>query len=113
VFERRGCDQSVDRGDGLVRRQAAPAVRAGSRNDPSDSTGMAHYLEHMFFKGSEKLGTLDYAQEKPHLDVIRLADLAEQGGADAILGAGDYCMDGPRPREVLERLEEIGCGALG
>jgi predicted phosphodiesterase len=37
-----------------------------------------------------------------------LADLAEQGGADVIIGAGDYCMDGPRPREVLERLEEIG-----
>lgn len=41
-----------------------------------------------------------------------LADLAEQGGADAILGAGDYCMDGPRPREVLERLEEIGALCL-
>jgi predicted phosphodiesterase len=37
-----------------------------------------------------------------------LADLAEQGGADIIIGAGDYCMDGPRPREVLERLQEIG-----
>ncbi len=37
-----------------------------------------------------------------------LADLAEQGGADVIIGAGDYCMDGPRPRQVLERLEEIG-----
>jgi len=47
------------------------AVRAGSRHDPSDSTGMAHYLEHMFFKGSEKLGTLDYSAEKPHLDAIR------------------------------------------
>jgi putative phosphoesterase len=37
-----------------------------------------------------------------------LADLREQGGADEIVGAGDFCMDGPRPREVLERLEEIG-----
>jgi predicted phosphodiesterase len=37
-----------------------------------------------------------------------LADLAEQGGADVIVGAGDYCMDGPRPREVLARLDEIG-----
>jgi predicted phosphodiesterase len=33
-----------------------------------------------------------------------LADLRAQGGADAIVGAGDYCMDGPHPREVLERL---------
>ena len=37
-----------------------------------------------------------------------LADLAEQGGADVVAGAGDYCMDGPRPRAVLERLGEIG-----
>jgi predicted phosphodiesterase len=37
-----------------------------------------------------------------------LADLAEQGGADVFVGVGDFCMDGPRPREVLERLREIG-----
>ncbi|MFA5139286.1 MAG: insulinase family protein [Elusimicrobiota bacterium] len=46
------------------------ATRAGSRHDPADSTGMAHYLEHMFFKGSRKLGTLDYPQESKHLDAI-------------------------------------------
>lgn len=37
-----------------------------------------------------------------------LDDLKAQGGADEIVGAGDYCMDGPRPREVLERLDAIG-----
>lgn len=37
-----------------------------------------------------------------------LADLRAQGGADTIVGVGDYCMDGPRPRDVLERLREIG-----
>jgi predicted phosphodiesterase len=37
-----------------------------------------------------------------------LADLREQGGADAIVGVGDYCMDGPRPAEVLERLRDLG-----
>lgn len=47
------------------------AVRAGSKNDPADSTGIAHYLEHMFFKGTEKMGTLDYASEAPHLERIR------------------------------------------
>lgn len=52
------------------------AVRAGSKHDPADSTGMAHYLEHMFFKGSSSLGTLDYAKEKPHLD--RILDLYER-----------------------------------
>jgi len=37
-----------------------------------------------------------------------LADLRAQGGADTIVGAGDYCMDGPHPAAVLERLTEIG-----
>jgi predicted phosphodiesterase len=37
-----------------------------------------------------------------------LADLAEQGGADRIVGAGDFCLDGPRPSEVLQRLVDVG-----
>jgi predicted phosphodiesterase len=41
-----------------------------------------------------------------------LEDLRAQGGADTIVGAGDYCMDGPRPREVVERLREIGAVCL-
>jgi predicted Zn-dependent peptidase len=49
---------------------ARVAVRAGSRQDPTDSTGMAHYLEHMLFKGTERLGTVDYEKEKPHLEKI-------------------------------------------
>ena len=46
------------------------AVRAGSGQDPQKSTGLAHYLEHMLFKGTTQLGSLDYAKEKPHLDKI-------------------------------------------
>ena len=38
-----------------------------------------------------------------------LADLALQGGADTLVVAGDLCLDGPRPREVLERLQALGC----
>ena len=52
------------------------AVRAGSKHDPAETTGLAHYLEHLLFKGSETLGTLDYAKEKPHLD--RITELYEQ-----------------------------------
>jgi len=37
-----------------------------------------------------------------------LDDLRAQGGADRIIGVGDYCMDGPRPRAVVERLRELG-----
>ncbi len=45
-------------------------VRAGSKNDPSDATGLAHYLEHLLFKGTDKYGSLDYGKEKPLLDEI-------------------------------------------
>ena len=38
-----------------------------------------------------------------------LADLAAQGGADALAIAGDLCLDGPRPREVLERVRALDC----
>ena len=45
-------------------------VRSGSRHDPADCTGLAHYLEHVLFKGSAKLGTLNWAKEKPLQDRI-------------------------------------------
>jgi predicted phosphodiesterase len=41
-----------------------------------------------------------------------LDDLQQQGGADTIVGAGDYCMDGPRPRRVLKRLRSLGAHCL-
>ncbi|MDD5302342.1 MAG: insulinase family protein [Elusimicrobia bacterium] len=56
---------------GAPRVSARIAVRAGSKNDPADSTGMAHYLEHMLFKGTARLGTLDYEKERPQLERIR------------------------------------------
>ncbi|MBI5631362.1 MAG: insulinase family protein [Elusimicrobia bacterium] len=46
------------------------AVRAGSKHDPADNTGQAHYLEHMLFKGTSAMGSIDYAKERPHLDRI-------------------------------------------
>ncbi len=46
------------------------AVKAGAKNDPKDATGIAHYLEHALFKGTETMGTIDYAKEKPFLDNI-------------------------------------------
>ena len=46
------------------------AVRTGSRNDPAETTGLAHYLEHLMFKGSKIFGTTDAAKEKPYLDDI-------------------------------------------
>ncbi|HVU55065.1 MAG TPA: insulinase family protein [Puia sp.] len=46
------------------------AVRAGSNTDPRNHTGLAHYLEHLLFKGTEQYGSLDWAKEKPYLDKI-------------------------------------------
>lgn len=46
------------------------AVRVGGKNDPSETTGLAHYFEHLMFKGTEQFGTQDYAAEKPMLDEI-------------------------------------------
>ena len=46
------------------------AVRTGSRNDPAETTGLAHYLEHIMFKGTEKFGTSNYQAELPYLKQI-------------------------------------------
>ena len=46
------------------------AVRAGSQNDPLESTGLAHYQEHIMFKGTKQYGTTDYEKELPNLLAI-------------------------------------------
>ncbi|MCR9164230.1 MAG: M16 family metallopeptidase [Nannocystaceae bacterium] len=59
----------------------AVVVNTGAKNDPADNTGMAHYLEHMLFKGTTALGTTDWAAEQPHQR--RLEALYDQlAGAD-------------------------------
>lgn len=50
--------------------QTYVAVRVGSKNDPAETTGLAHYFEHLMFKGTSTFGTVDYAKEKPLLDEI-------------------------------------------
>ena len=50
--------------------QAYVATKAGSKTDPATNTGLAHYLEHMLFKGTDKYGSLDWAREKVELDKI-------------------------------------------
>lgn len=51
-------------------------VRAGSVYDPSDNTGLAHYLEHMVFKGTDEIGAIDFEKEKTALKEI--SDLYEK-----------------------------------
>jgi len=45
-------------------------VKTGSVNDPSEYTGLAHYLEHVMFKGTTKIGTTDWAAEAPLYEQI-------------------------------------------
>ena len=51
------------------------AVKAGSVDEPSEYTGLAHYLEHMLFKGTDRIGAIDWEKERPHYEeIIRLYD---------------------------------------
>ena len=50
--------------------QTIVSVRVGGKNDPAETTGLAHYFEHLMFKGTDKFGTSDYEAEKPLLDQI-------------------------------------------
>ncbi len=51
------------------------AVRVGAVDEPKEYTGLAHYLEHMLFKGTQTIGALDWEQEKPlYEEIIRLYD---------------------------------------
>lgn len=61
------------------------AVRAGSRHDPPTSTGLAHYLEHMLFKGTDELGTTDAKAEAVHVERVRelYGELRKVGDAAA------------------------------
>jgi len=60
----------------LLERRDFPTVsayitfRVGSANEGLENQGVAHLLEHMLFKGTQLLGTTDYAAEKPLLDKI-------------------------------------------
>ena len=53
------------------RLQSIMAIRSGSNSDPRNHTGLAHYLEHMLFKGTDRYGTLNWTKEKPILDSIQ------------------------------------------
>ncbi|MBO7456008.1 MAG: insulinase family protein, partial [Paludibacteraceae bacterium] len=48
----------------------ATVTRAGSIDEPSTATGLAHYLEHMLFKGTDRIGALDWEKEKPYYEQI-------------------------------------------
>ncbi|MGR3854348.1 M16 family metallopeptidase [Chryseobacterium indologenes] len=71
-------------------------VRTGSNNDPADNTGLAHYLEHMMFKGTSKIGTQNWEKEKELLDQI--SALYEEHKAE---------QNPEKKREIYKKIDEI------
>src|SRR5579859_561110 len=64
-------------------------VDAGSSQDPMGATGLAHMFEHMAFKGTDKIGTTDYAAEKPALAKVETAYAAYIAERDRNVGRDD------------------------
>ena len=86
--------------DDAPRIQTYIPVRTGSNNDPSDNTGLAHYLEHMVFKGTSKLGTSDWAKEKTYL--TQISDLYEQHKAEK---------DPEKKKALYKKIDEVSLEA--
>lgn len=97
----------------------AVVVKAGAVDCPG--TGIAHYFEHMMFKGTDKIGTIDYQAEKPYLDSIaaKYDELAKTSDADArtaiqmeinrlSIKAADYAI----PNEFDNLIAEMGGSGL-
>ncbi|MGO4709274.1 M16 family metallopeptidase [Chryseobacterium sp. 2TAF14] len=82
--------------DDAPRIQTYIPVRTGSNNDPSDNTGLAHYLEHMVFKGTSHLGTQDWAKEKALL--AQISDLYEQHKAEK---------DPEKKKALYKKIDEV------
>ena len=99
----------------------AVAVKGGSKRDPAEATGIAHYFEHIMFKGTDQIGTLDYKSEKPYLDSIatlydRLAETTDEEQKVSIqkdinrlsIKASEYAI----PNETQKILGEMGGTSL-
>lgn len=70
-------------------------VRAGSNNDPRNATGLAHYLEHLLFKGTDKFGTKNFVKEKPYLDKI-----------DALYETYNKTTDPAKRKEIYKEIDK-------
>ena len=113
----------------VMERHEAPVVtfhtyvKTGSVDDPSGQTGMAHMFEHLAFKGSESIGTRDWAGEKKALDAIEeaydrleaernkgpLADVGKAGAAEVLLNRTiEQARAWTKPGDFLRVLAENG-----
>ena len=76
--------------------QCYVAVRAGSKTDPATNTGLAHYLEHMLFKGTDKYGSLDWDKEKVELEKI-----------DALYEKYNQTKDPAQRKEIYKEIDRV------
>jgi predicted Zn-dependent peptidase len=96
-------------------------VHAGSKNEKPTATGVAHYFEHIMFKGTDRIGTTDWAKERLYLDSIsqaydRLHATTDAKQRHAIqleinrlnIAASKYAI----PNEVDAILQKMGCTGL-
>ncbi len=96
-------------------------VHAGSKNEKPTATGVAHYFEHIMFKGTDRIGTTDWAKEKLYLDSISQAYDRLHATKDAKqrhdiqleinrlnIAASKYAI----PNEVDAILQKMGCTRL-
>ena len=72
------------------------SVKAGSIYDPKESTGLAHYLEHMVFKGTHKIGTSDWESERKL--IAQISDLYEKHKAE---------MDVTKKEEIYRQIDSV------
>lgn len=99
----------------------AVIVHAGSKNEDTAATGVAHYFEHIMFKGTDRIGTVDWASEKVLLDSIsdaydRLHATADETQRQAIqmeinrlnVAASKYAI----ANETDAILQKMGCTGL-
>lgn len=99
----------------------AVVVKGGSKFDPDDATGIAHYLEHLMFKGTDKIGTINYEQEKIYLDSITnlydlIGTLSDSSAINMVLKkinqlsikASDFAI----PDELDLLMQDIGCSDI-
>ncbi len=72
------------------------ATKAGSKTDPADHTGLAHYLEHMMFKGTENYGSKEWAKEKIFLDKI-----------DALYEDYNHTRDEAKRKAIYHKIDSV------
>lgn len=72
------------------------SVRAGSKHDPVETTGLAHYLEHMMFKGTARIGALDWENEKKELE--KIANLYEAYRQET---------DSAKRKEIYKEIDQV------